>query len=238
MQSTTWYRHAVNPDNSYGLSRSAYNVLQVQDGVGRGVEHAPQLALTRSYGHHGWRVCRERNGHVVQRQIPGGHARIILLRHRDQQIAQHEGLLGQTGQGRVRLLYTLHDDGASCAALHLPFTEAMRVRVVPVQAGWFVGRDLDGVVEFLTGLHQRVHHLVRVAAGAYVEAVKMQVADRRTHSAAGARRVGRGIRLGFARHSHGAHGVCARAGCMPHGGHAAGRTRGRDLRKHRTQCCG
>ena len=62
-------------------------------------------------------------------------------------VADHEHALGQPRDLAHGALDALDDERARCAAHHLPAAEAMNVRVVPVQSGWFVLRNSEAVLE-------------------------------------------------------------------------------------------
>ena len=67
---------------------------------------------------------------------------------------------GKPGQGRVNILQALDDQRAGSSALHLPFGEAMRVGMVPIETRRFIGRYLHVVIEALSRLDERMNDLI------------------------------------------------------------------------------
>ena len=62
------------------------------------------------------------------------------------------------------------------STLYLPFAEAVRVGMVPVESGWLIGRNFDSVFEgLITGLDQRVDYIVLMTHWRNVQSVKMEV---------------------------------------------------------------
>ena len=103
------------------------------------------------------------------------------MREGNRLITENEDALRQTGHARIHVLDALDEDCAGGTADDLPVAEAVGVGVVPVQARGLIRRDLHRVVKGVPGLDQRGDDLVLVAGGWHVQAVEMQVRDRRSH---------------------------------------------------------
>ena len=85
--------------------------------------------------------------------------------------------------GRCVALDAFDDQRARHAIEHLLMTLAVRVRVIPEQAGEMIGRDRQRVVERLPGHRHHVEHVVLRTVGRDRQPVKVQV--RHVHLAVG-----------------------------------------------------
>ena len=91
-------------------------------------------------------------------------------------LANGKHALGKTRHFWMDLLHTLHDQGSGSAAVHLKLGEAVHVGVIPIQARRLVRRNRDLVLEARrTRLNQGGEHIVLMAIGRNIHAVKMDV---------------------------------------------------------------
>ncbi len=160
--------HSVETHDRERLGVIVIDHLQVENRVGGGVDHAPELALSRldlDDAGNETRLRRSdvRDRHVVQRHIPGGYdstwvgiAGYIL-------ISEDQYTLRQSRDRRLHVRYATDDDCAGGAALDRGFRKTVQMRVIPVHSRWFVGWKMHAVLEALTGIDDRMNDLIRMA---------------------------------------------------------------------------
>ena len=180
-------RIAVDRDHLHGLRDTIDDILHVQDGVRRRVQHAPEFLLGRRRLNDRRRIVRKWDRHIIDRDVPGGNICVVALRIWEHLIAEDKHARGQARERRVDILNPFDDERACRSSLHLPFAEAVRMGVIPVKSGRLIGRNLHIVGEGIPRLDHGVDHIVLAADGRHIHAMEMQVRRfRRHHSAAGA----------------------------------------------------
>ena len=108
-------------------------------------------------------------------------------------IADDKDALGQASGSFFGALDALDDQGPRCSAKELLFAEAMDMRVIPIETGWFIGGYSEAVLErLIAGLDRGFHHVVLMADGRDGEAVEVEVGGDGAHDAAGAGIIGGG----------------------------------------------
>ncbi len=109
------HRNTVEPDDRERLSATVVNQLQVENRVGGGIRHAPELLLTLLDLDHagneaGLRARHVRDGHVVQRQVPRRHRPARVGITRNGLVPEDQQTLRQSGHGRLHAGDAADDD--------------------------------------------------------------------------------------------------------------------------------
>ncbi len=175
------HRDAVHGHDLQRLRHVIDAVLQVEEAVRGGVEHAPELLRGRRRLQGRRDVGGVGHRHEVHREVLQRLTGRLAGRQRPALVAQHDEPLLQARDRRTCVLDALDDQRARAAAEHLALAEPMRMRVIPVHARRLVRRDLDDVVERRRRLHQGAHDVVLVTHRRHVHAVEMQVGRARSH---------------------------------------------------------
>ncbi len=102
-------------------------------------------------------------------------------------IADDQHAFRETRQLGICTLDTLDDQRAGGASQHLPAAEAMDMRVIPVQPGRLIRRYAEAVLEgSIRRLNRGFQHIILMANGRQLQAMKMQVGRSERHGPAGA----------------------------------------------------
>ena len=196
--------NAIEGDDSQGLRRSIVLKLNVQDGIGRSVDDAPELLLARLHRHHHRREIRVGDGRVVQGDVPGRHITARRRIARNQVISDNHDAFRQAGHGRIYVLNSFDNDRAGCAAENRGLRYAVNVGMIPIQARRFILGKMDVVLKRLAGVHQSRDYFILVAGWRCIGAMVMNIYRCVIHND---RATGAGRRRGHNHSRHRAHRV-------------------------------